>query len=233
MLYVFVCAEMVSVGGRRIVSSQGALVHSTDDTEIAAANDTTSAQLVELCGRLGMFPSAPHSLATQYTRPMVMLVSTLLALLLGQGAFAILYFGGFPWPTWRAIIPEFIFLCNGIFTGVGFYLWGPAFVSHPWMTPVSAAVAPFLAYLTLSPFVGAQEYVPFGNRLSTTVVLTAGAFGIFFVSKACDNSHGSANSAKVGPQVILVQTAMMTLHSVNNLTDFGVIRVIVSEVWHL
>lgn len=177
-----------------------------------------------------MLPEAAQSWAVKHSRPVLVMVTTLGATFLGQLCFAVLFFCGFPWPTWHATIPEAMLLGGGLLYFSGIYLRGPSFNGKAWYTVQSAISIPALMFLVLSPFVGPTEYVPFANPIVATAGISGGLFSLNLAGSLAGTVASTEAAAMEGLHVVLAQTALTTLRGMNSLTDYRLVRVLLGQV---
>lgn len=209
-------------------------VHVAEETSAPIA-DTQNAVLsmslcTQVCHRLGMWPMASESWEALYSRPLPTLLCTLAALLLVHVTYGILFLGGVSWKTWSITIPETLFIFYGLYLFVGFYFCGPRINRMPWTPLTTFTSAPLLVYLSLAPFVGGIAIVPFNSRAITAIVMSFGIYGLYVVGQVLAHEQKAEDSPKLALERALAVSAMGTIRGMNNMTDFGFVRVLVEQV---
>lgn len=161
------------------------------------------------------------------------MLCTFTSVVLGHAGYAILFFGGFPWPTLHAVIPEGIQAVGafGHFTGI--YLRGPSFNGSFWQNSIVLAMTPCMAFMTVSPFVGPSQYIPFGDPVIAAVGITVSVFFMTLAGSLGGSISTTAEAARKGLHMALAQSALNTLNAMNSLTDFRIVRVLLSRVCSL
>lgn len=196
----------------------------------AMVQDRSLAEFKSLCSKLGMMPEAAQSWAANHARPVLVMVTALVASFVGQAFFAVMFFCGFAWPTWHAFIPAVVMLAAGTIYFVGIYVRGPSFNGTAWQSVQSVISTPVLVFLALSPFIGPPGYIPFDNPVVATVGISGGMFSLVLSGSLAGTVASTEAAAMEGLHFALAQAALATLRAMNSLTDFRLVRVLIDKV---
>lgn len=184
----------------------------------------------QMYARLGMWPMAAESWEALCSRPLPTLLCTLAAMVLAHGSYGVLFLGGVPWSQWSVTIPEAGLMCCGLYLFMGIYLCGPHITRMPWNIACTVTSTPCLLYLSLAPYVGGMAIVPYHSRATTAIVMSAGLFGFAVVGQVLAHEQKSKDGPKLALERALVAAVVATVRSMNDVTDFGFVRLLVEQV---
>ena len=187
-------------------------------------------QCSHLYARLGMWPMAAESWEALYSRPLPTLLCTLAAMVLAHASYGDLFLGGVPWDQWSVIIPEAGLMCCGLYLFMGIYLCGPRINRMPWTVLCTVTSTPCLLYLSMAPYVGGMAIIPYRSRAATAIVMSAGIFGFTVIGQVLVHEQKSTGGPKLALERALVASVVATIRGMNNVTDFGFVRLLVEQV---
>ena len=185
---------------------------------------------IQWCSWLRMKPDAAPGWCRMCDEPFAISSCYFTAVASYLTAYSVLFYGGFPFPTWRVFISQSVLVLAGLLHAVGMWHGGPDFSK----TSISAVLTLLLmlnsTFLTVSASVGPEGWLPFNNRLTCTAVLAIAVFSINLTS-ACGSvpTHHPTSPHKSIWQPLL-NAALDAVRGMDSITDLAMVRIFLDQV---
>lgn len=187
-------------------------------------------EFFKAAAHFGMRADAADGWSQMHVQPHHVCSVAMTAGVLGSTAFPFLHIFGSSWPTVKIHIPALtVFVCLNVHVG-GVWRYGPKFCGKRASQVLISGVTICGVYLYLASCVGPLSFVPFQNRLASTI---GHAVGILFMN-VFSSCGGMAAEQPAQPHVSLLtpvtNAAFSTLRLVDSGTDMGLVRVLWDQV---
>lgn len=187
-------------------------------------------QWAQFCHRMRMHPAAADRWSSICVNPAHAMAVYTGSTLAAQCTFCVLFVGGFPWPTWRVLVPHMIMLLSTAAEVCGMYRFGPAYAASHVGRVIVLVLALTIAGLSVLCFFGPPTFVPFNNMIITTPLL----FVAFFLTNLAARCGSMAANHPGEPHATLwkplISAAALAIRGMNTLSDFAIAQSMVRKV---
>lgn len=202
----------------------------TQRPERHSGDDDVQASFVRFCSCLGMAPEAAHAWANMYNRPHFVCVLNLAASFTGHSLIGVTYLIGFQQLRQIVHIPLAVYLCFISINYVGMWRWGPLFARTKVSRLSKLVAVPNLIFVSGVSIIGPAVLSPFGSRLVTTLVLSAGAVGSNIAAKFGSMATDQPQGCKCDILQPLTLAMVSSARTIDCLTDMAIIRKLLDVV---
>lgn len=143
---------------------------------------------------------------------------------------SVMYGVGCSWPTAFMQIPALVVLVTALYLAALIWRGGPLSASQPWYKSMAVIHSVASGFVLVASFVGPDDLVPFDSRIGNVI----GSSCLLFSGLSSAMLGGNDADHPPQPYTSLVQplknAAFSTLRFIDNMTDYGFVRLLLYQV---
>lgn len=145
-------------------------------------------------------------------------------------AFSVLFFGGYPFPTWPILITQSVLLVAGTLHAAGMWHSGPDFSGTSVSGTLTLLLVLTTCFLSIGASVGPVSWVPYSNRLISVLILAWAIYCINLTSACGAVSTHHPDSPHPNLRKPLWTSGVDAARAIDSLTDLTLARIFLDQV---